>query len=132
MCHIGNEREKKGIAKTFHEAWENGTYYPGVAALDYRVNRTNQYQAQFATSSPGAQWETFPALNKGAASRLLWIMPRDPDENPVVSIKERGGLNVEVEYEQKDATGHGGGWWNWGTTSKHRNSMAASEDIVLF
>jgi hypothetical protein len=130
MCRIGSEREQNGVASNIIEAWENGTYAAGVAALDYRVNRTGQYQARISSTSPGPQWATFPEVSSG--SRSIWLMPTSPDENPVISIKEKGGLDVEIKYEQSDVTGHGGGWWNWGTTPKHKNAMAAQEDIVLF
>ena len=132
MCKLGSEREKKGLAKTLIEAWENGTYYPGVAALDYRVNRVAQYQVRISNTSPGAQWDTFPELNKGSPSRKVWIISQSLDGNPVNSTKEKGGLDSEVKYEQSDETGHGGGWWNWGTSEKNRNAMASAEDIILF
>lgn len=132
ICKLGSEREKKGLAKSLLEAWENGTYFPGVAALDYRVNRVGQYRARISDKSPGAHWETFPALNAGSKVRKLWLTPISPDENPVVTLKEKGGLNLEIEFEQADMTGHGGGWWNWGTTAKNKNAMASAEDIVLF
>ena len=113
------------------EAWQQGTYFPGVAALDYRVNRVGQYQVQIATTSPGPLWETFPELNQGS-SKKLWITFTNPSNNPVLSTKESGGLDLEIKYEQTDATGHGGGWWNWGTTAKNRSAMGAAEDIILF
>jgi hypothetical protein len=132
LCKLGSDREKKGMAKTMIEAWENGTYFPGIAALDYRVNRVSQYQIRISKDAPGAQWVTFPELNTGSPSRKLWLTPTSPDNNPVISTKEKGGLDSEVKYEQKDETGHGPGWWNWGTTEKNRNAMASAEDIILF
>jgi len=133
MCRLGSEREKKGVAKSLIEAWQNGTYYPGVAALDYRVNRVAQYQAQISNTSPGKQWATFPAIDDSkAGGTTLWLRPTQTDNNPVIAISQKGGLNTEVNYEQKDVTGHGAGWWNWGTTDKNQNAMASAEDIVLF
>jgi hypothetical protein len=132
ICRIGSEREKKGLAKSLIEAWENGTYSAGVAALDYRVNRVGQYRARISDQSPGPHWETFPALNVGSKVRKLWLTPTSPEDNPVITLKEKGGLNLEIEFEQADMTGHGGGWWNWGTTAKNKNAMASAEDIVLF
>ena len=132
ICGIGDAREKKGIAQTMLEAWQQGTYFPGVAALDYRVNRVAQYQVQIAAVSPGSLWATFPELNTKPHDPKLWITPTSPANNPVITLKEMGGLDLEVKYEQKDVTGHGGGWWNWGTTAKNKSAMGAAEDIILF